>query len=153
MRCRELMCSGFMKPYLLSMAFGVIASASAGVVLAYGVSITAGTLKHPMESWAWFFLTSIGPRLLLPPAILRLRKEMNFKGVDVFCAALLGFFVVALSGSLGAVAVESARRGLAHVNVSGYMDWSFIYALALLPISLPLAALVLHYPWQMMTKK
>ena len=78
---------------------------------------------------------------------------MNFKGAGVFCAALLGFFVVALSGSLGAVAVESARRGLIHVNVSGYMDWSFIYALVMLPISLPLAALVLHYPWQMMTKE
>lgn len=147
------MCPGFMRPYLLSIVFGAIASAAAAAILAYGAAITAGALNHPLESWAWFFLASVGPCTLLPPVILRMRKEMEFKGADVFCAALLGFFAVALSGSLGAVLVESARRGLTHVNVSGYMDWSFIYALVLLPISLPLAMLVLRYPWQIMTKK
>lgn len=142
-----------MRPYLLSIVFGAIASASSAAILAYGAAITAGALNHPMESWTWFFLASIGPCTLLPPAVLRLRKEMNFKGASFFCAGLLGFFAVALSGSVGAVAVESVRRGLTHVNVSGYMDWSFIYALVLLPISLPLAMLVLRYPWQIMTKK
>jgi hypothetical protein len=66
-------------------------------------------------------------------------------------ALFAAYIAVVLAGSLGAVAVESAHRGLENVNVSGYLTWCWIYAAVFLPLSYPLALLVqrmvhrLHY--------
>ena len=57
-------------------------------------------------------------------------------------ALLVAFFAVALAGSVGAVAVESSQRGIARVNVSGYLVWCWVYAAIFLPLSYPLTRLL-----------
>ncbi len=57
-------------------------------------------------------------------------------------ALLVAFFAVALAGSAGAVAVESSRRGIDRVNVSGYLVWCWAYAAIFLPLSYPLTRLL-----------
>jgi cellulose synthase/poly-beta-1,6-N-acetylglucosamine synthase-like glycosyltransferase len=59
-------------------------------------------------------------------------------------ALLVAFFAVAFAGSFGAVAVESAQRGIARVNVSGYLVWCWVYAAIFLPLSYPLTRLLQH---------
>jgi hypothetical protein len=43
--------------------------------------------------------------------------------------------------SLG-LSVESSQRGIARVNVSGYLLWCWVYAAIFLPLSYPLTRLL-----------
>ncbi len=133
-----------MKPYFTSIALGVAASAIGSAILASGSAITAGATKHVLEAWPWLFSVSVIPCAILPAIVLRLGSKVSFRGGHFLCVFLLAFAAVALAGSAGIVIVESARRGIANVNVSGYLVWCWVYAIALLPVSYPLAALVLY---------
>jgi len=132
-----------MKPYLTAITLGVAASAIGSVILAYGSAITAGVIRHGLEAWPWLFSVSVIPCAMLPPIMLWLGSKVSFRGWRYFRIFLLAFTAVALAGSVGAVVVESTSHGMASVNISGYLAWCWAYAIVLLPVSYPLATLVL----------
>lgn len=132
------------KAYLTTIMLGLAASAAGSAVLALGISVTAGAQHHRLEAWPWLFSVSAVPCAMLSPLMLWLGSKISFRGGRFVCALLLAFSVVLLSGSAGAVAVESARRGISTVNVSGYLVWCWVYAIVLLPVSYPLAVLVFY---------
>jgi hypothetical protein len=129
--------------HILAVILGVVTSATASLVLASGVAFTAGVVGHFLEAWPWLFSVSVGPCALsalgLSFAASRTRRSRWRLHISALLAAYIG---VALAGSLGAIAVESAHRGVEHVNVSGYLTWCWIYAALILPLSYPLAMLL-----------
>lgn len=138
--------------HILAVILGVAISAVASLVLASGIAFTGGVVGHFLDAWPWLFSVSVGPcafsAMGLSLAASRTRDSRWRLHLSAFLAA---YFAVALAGSLGAVAVESAHRGFERVNVSGYFTWCWIYAAVFLPLSYPLALLLqrmihrLHY--------
>ena len=138
--------------HILAVILGVVASATASLFLATGAGFTAGYVTHLLEAWPWLFSVSVGPCALSALALsLAASRTRSSRWRSHLSALLAAYTAVALAGSLGAVAVESARRGPESVNVSGYLTWCWIYAAVFLPLSYPLALLLqrivyrLHY--------
>jgi hypothetical protein len=134
-----------MNSKLSAIIFGALASAIGSAVLAFGSSLAAGYLRHRLEAWPWLFAVSILPCVVVPPSVLALTPGITRSRMRFLAAALgLAFVVTVLSASLGSVIVESFSRGLDRVNVSGYLLWCWVYGIVLLPLSFPLAILVLR---------
>lgn len=87
----------------------------------------------------WLVCVSLVPCILAALALSLLGQGIRRSRL---LALLVAFFAVVLAGSVGAVAVESSRRGIARVNVSGYLIWCWVYAAVFLPISYPLTRLL-----------
>ena len=133
----------FVMKHILAVILGVTFSAGACLIMASGVAFTAGVVGHFLEAWPWLFSVSVGPCLLCAYGLSLAVSCTRGRRWRLHLSAILAAYVaVALAGSLGAVAVESAHRGIESVNVSGYLAWCWIYAAVLLPLSYPLALLL-----------
>lgn len=129
--------------HILAVILGVALCAGACLVLASGVAFTAGVVGHFLEAWPWLFSVSVGPCALSALGLsLAASRTRGIRWRLHLSAILAAYIAVALAGSLGAVAVESAHRGIESVNVSGYFTWCWIYAAVFLPLSYPLALLL-----------
>lgn len=107
-----------------------------------------GFSRHPFETLPWIFAVSVVPAAVTA-LILGIASERK-PGVSrrIWLVALFAALVtVALSGALGAPIVQTLRFGLSRVNVSGYVLWSPVYAVVLLPVSFPLALGVARAIW------
>jgi hypothetical protein len=125
--------------HVLAVILGVVMSAAASLVLASGVALTAGYIRHFLEAWPWLFAVSVGPGALSALGLSLAASRTRSSRWRLHLSALLAaYLAVALAGSVGAIAVGSAHRGLENVNVSGYLTWCWIYGAALLPLSYPL---------------
>jgi predicted permease len=138
--------------HILAVILGVATSAVASLFLAAGAGFTAGYVTHFLEAWPWLVSVSVGPCALSALGLsLAVSRTRGSRWRLQLAALFAAYIAVVLAGSLGAVAVESAHRGLENVNVSGYLTWCWIYAAVFLPLSYPLALLVqrmvhrLHY--------
>lgn len=58
-------------------------------------------------------------------------------------AVWVAYVVVLFAGSLGTITIMVIRIGLELVNIMGYLKWCWIYAVAFLPLTYPLAWLLL----------
>jgi hypothetical protein len=120
--------------------YAALLGAAASLIGSYSLSFF-GTCM------GWFYFSDgIWPaKASLVPAILA-AMAFSLLGPRFRCsrlaALLVAFFTVALAGSVGAVAVESANRGISRVNVSGYLVWCWAYAVIFLPLSYPLSRLI-----------
>lgn len=129
--------------HILAVILGVATSALASLVLTSGVAFTAGVVRHFLEAWPWLFSVSAGPCALSALGLSLAAARTRGSRWRLHLSALLAaYFAVALAGSVGAIAVESAHRGLESVNVFGYFTWCWIYAAVFLPLSYPLALLL-----------
>jgi hypothetical protein len=119
---------------------GVIGAAATSVVLSLLVQMFHGFVRQPAESAPWLFAVSVVPSALGGGVLAAWSaRSPRSPGRTWVLSAVVAYGVVALAGSLGAIAVESARRGLERVNVGSYFAWCWVYALVLLPITVPLA--------------
>ena len=129
---------------MLALAATVLGS----LTVALAGSALVGYVAHPLESWTWFVEVSAIPTLVTVLILARLAGRVKPTRARLLSAALFGaFFAVLLSGSFGAILIESLKRGLASVNVVGYIVWSAVYGVALLPITFPIGALVTRGLW------
>lgn len=130
-------------PRLASAFLGCVAAAVGSVVVAILLGFFVGYAVHPLESFPWLVATSLVPAavagFVLREAVARCQPWSSLFLVTVLCVA---FGVVTLAGSIGAPIVQCMRFGPANVNVVGYLKWSPIYGIGLLPITFPLALAV-----------
>ena len=130
---------------LLGLAAAGVASLSGSLVSA----VLAGYSRNPFETFAWLYQVAIVPAALGGTFLAMVPTEANRLGKRAwFLSTGVAFTVVALSGSVGAIAVESSRRGLQGVNVTGYLAWCWVYALAFLPLTLPLTWGAMRILWR-----
>jgi len=135
--------------HVLNMVVGLATAGIASAILAIGVAATAGFISHPLESMPWLLAVSAVPAALAGIILGFLRPRVRpTRGRVWGTAALVGLVVVAFAGSVGAILVQSLRFGFSGVNVAGYLAWCGVYAACLLPISVPLAALTVHFAWR-----
>lgn len=119
---------------------GIVGAAATSVVLSLLVQMFVGFVRHPLEHSPWLFMVSVVPGALGGVVLAAwAASSPHSPGRTWLVSAAVAFCVVALAGSLGAIAVESARRGIDRVNVGGYFAWCWLYAAALLPITAPLS--------------
>ncbi|MDQ6632875.1 MAG: hypothetical protein M3Y82_14150 [Verrucomicrobiota bacterium] len=126
--------------HTLSAILGIVTSAVGSFIIALGISMTAGYLRHRLESWPWLFSVSAIPCILVALSFSLAVAWTQKSCLHFHFVAILGaFFGVAVAGSAGAIAIESLRRGLNQVNIFGYLTWCWVYATGFLPLSYPLA--------------
>ncbi len=121
----------------------VVASVVVTFVLVIGGGILAGGVGA--ADFVWMFCVSVVPIaiscMVLGTMSPRLRKSERSRWI---AAIITGFFTVTVAGSVTAPIVQSLQFGFQHVNVHGYVTWGPIYGLYLLPLSVPLAYLVIR---------
>lgn len=128
--------------YFLAIAIGATASALVSVWLSFGVAMTAGAQRHGLEAWPWLFAVAVVPCMLGSLALALAAPWTVRNRWRIYLApAVAAFAATALAGSAGAIVVETISRGVARVNVSGYLTWCWVYAAALLPLTYPVAFL------------
>ena len=118
---------------LWNLGVGILGGVVGSLLISIAVLTTTGYVRHPFEAFPWLLLVSVVPAGL-GGLFLGLTRGPSWP-----LAALVGFVVVAASGSAGAIVVQSAQLGIDQVNMSGYLFWCLPYATALLPIATPLA--------------
>ena len=110
--------------HLLAAIFGILAAALNSLALAAAASFAAGYVSHMLEPWPSLFLVSVVPCGLSGLGLSLLSTQTRKSRWRLHLSSVLaGFFTVALSGSLGAVVVQSMQHGLERVNVIGYFTW------------------------------
>lgn len=121
----------------------VVASVVVTFVLVIGGGILAGGVGA--ADFVWMFCVSVVPIaiscMVLGTMSPRLRKSERSRWI---AAIITGFFTVTVAGSVTAPIVQSLQFGFQHVKVHGYVTWGPIYGLYLLPLSVPLAYLVIR---------
>lgn len=131
--------------YVKASILGSLAAVAGSTMVSLLASLSAGYLEHPLESLPWLLTVSIGPSVLSALVLCRYAKRIRGSGRRIWLAALLSAIVtVVLAGSIGAVAVEIVDGSSLRMNSAGHLTWSVLYAIGLLPVSLPVALLVLH---------
>ncbi len=119
--------------------YTALLGAVACIVGSYSISFIGACM-------GWFYISegSWLVRVSLVPCIVAAVVLSVTDGVrrPRLTALIVAFFAVALAGSIGAIAVQSARFGFASVNASGYLAWCWVYAAVFLPLSYPLARLL-----------
>jgi hypothetical protein len=120
--------------------YAALLGAAASLIGSYSISFFGACMGwFYFSDGIWPAKASLVPAVLAATAFSLLGPRFRSSRL----AALLGaFFTVAIAGSVGAVAVESANRGISRVNVSGYLGWCWAYAIMFLPLSYPLTRLL-----------
>ena len=137
-----------LKRTALGILLGVTGAGVTSVILAILSGFFAGYSHHVFEAVPWLLWVSLVPAALgglvlsLPPNPTQSRRSHWLRAVAV------AFAVAVLSGSAGAVAVGAFQRGISAVNVSGYLAWCWVYGLALLPLTAPVAHLGARVIWR-----
>ena len=135
-------------PRLSAAAMGVLGAAAGSVVVAVSSALLAGFAIHPFESAPWLFGTSVVPSSLAAVALRVAADRARAWSPWMWLNALFASFLVgALAGSFGAAVVQSLRFGLSHVNVVGYLQWSPLYGIGLLPITYPIGLVLARVMW------
>ena len=117
---------------LRNFALGVLGALIGSVVVALLSTFFVGWVQHPLEAVPWLFPVSCVP-CGLGGIVLGRTKRSTWVG-----SILIAFGVTLVSSAAGAPVVESFRRGASGVNISGYIVWSPVYAIGLLPILAPI---------------
>jgi len=122
--------------HLYSALLGAVTS----IVGSYFISFASACLGwlHFSEG-LWLVYVSLVPSVLAALALSLSDNHVRHTRLIALCVA---FFSVALAGSVGAIAVQSARVGFDRVNAYGYFTWCWVYAAVFLPLSYPLARLL-----------
>ncbi len=134
--------------HFFALVLGVLAAAAGSIVLAMLSGFLIGYSSHPFETLPWIFAVSVVPTAVAALVLAIAAGRMPGASKRIWLVALFAALVtVAFSGALGAPIVQSLRVGFSRVNVSGYVLWSPIYAIVLLPVSFPLALGVARAIW------
>jgi hypothetical protein len=102
------------------------------------VASTAGYIRHPLESfpeiliWATISMPAVGA--ILVGSILR-----PFRGAAWAAPLVAALVGVGLAVSCGQILAELLLRGSSDLRYSAVFSWAPAYAIALLPISFPIA--------------
>lgn len=120
--------------------YAALLGAVASIIGSYSISFFGACM-----GWFYFSEGLWLARVSLVPCVLA-ALALSFTSARILrsrlVAVLAAFFTVALAGSVGAIAVQSARAGYGRVNASGYFTWCWVYAGVFLPLSYPLTRLV-----------
>ena len=141
-----------MMRHIVNVLVGLAAALIGSALLALGGTMTVGVYggysRHPFEAMPWLLEVSVVPALLAAfvLGIVPLRSQPT-RPQFWATAGITAFLVVATAGSAGAILLDSFKFGFAHINAVGCLTWCGVYAVGLLPLTIPLAAWVVHVAW------
>lgn len=124
-----------MRKWMLGFSFGVILSLIGTIVVSFFSTYFAGYGKISITLW-YFYVSCIFLSLgYASISYLFAEKNMSKKQLHSL-NFIYSFILLVLSCSIGPIMVESFKRDISTINLSGYFIWGFFYALILLPIIL-----------------
>jgi len=123
-----------------SVLVGSAAGLFGSVVLGIAANFLVGYSHHPLEHVPWLLAVALVPSVVVAAVIGTLVQHRKRTEQRVWwVAAAAAIAVGVLAGSAGAITVQSVRFGLSGVNWTGYLQWSGVYGVALLPLTWPIA--------------
>ncbi len=131
---------------LKAIGVGLIASFVGTLVVFIGGGILV--MDFSPSAFFWIFSVIVIPTCVASVVIGWLAGKIKPSTRNLWLTALVvAFLTILFGGPLGAIGTESWQRGIAHVNVWGYIAWSPIYALSLLPVTVPISFGVVKMLW------
>ena len=116
-----------------------------GVCVLFGAYITSivggGYINHPLEPAPWLFAVGVLP-VVCAALYFANTPQKQTRLSRIAETAIVAFAILVMVGAIMAPLVEVLHRGYRSTNISGYMVWSAVYALVLLPLAWPLAVLL-----------
>jgi hypothetical protein len=128
---------------LKAIGIGLLVAVVCTVIITVGGGILAGGFGA--TDFVWIFFVSVVPILSACIALAKYAEKLkgsNRSGVII--ALVIAFLTVTIAGSVTAPIVQSLQFGVHRVNVSGYVVWGPVYGVFLLPLSAPIAFMVLR---------
>jgi hypothetical protein len=128
---------------------GAITGLVAGIAAAFIVISLAGAIVATgFSDLIWMVLVLVAPATLAGVLIAWAGQRMEQNKLNGRLLALsVAFVSVTLAGAVAAPIVQILKFGWAYVNVSGYIEWGPLYGVLMIPISYPIARLLVKGIW------
>ncbi|WP_246586636.1 hypothetical protein [Cytobacillus gottheilii] len=134
--------------------FGVVFSiAAAFLFMLIGQTMAGGVTSFWGESWLYFSVL-IPFSITFPILSVYFHNKKNVSNKKLWqISAICAFLVSLFSGTIGAIFGEMiVRGGIESINIEGTLVWGPIYAIFLLPVTIPFARLLIGFFYRVVSR-